>query len=267
MKQIITLRRLVLLRSFYRRGVRPWFVLAMQTFARKAGNEVSELSAKIARVNMAVLIAALITTSGLVFFWTVIPSSKNSQEVVFGIIAVAGYWMNAGLIVTAALAVIAYTAYKFGEGGSMSIGWGGDVKALQSGEYDIFPDQHVFSLSENESTLIFKDRMMAVIAECKPGQMVLIIAFRQPRGIIWSPEKQTSFARQEPPFQNGDWTEVQRFGKPEDRYLGEDWNTYTEYLKWFCPHYREWISRQKMEDAHDPILAFAQALTLQSSEI
>lgn len=175
------------------------------------------------------------------------------------VIAVFSYWMNAALIVTGSLAVIAWSVrYFFKNGVSLEFG-GNDPKALPSGEISLAPDVLVMSLP-NEDAGSFEQRIQDAIEATEGTQKwVLAISKGQPTFVVLENTENISatgsmrmtqdvFLRSKAfiTIQEGDGEWEQELHRSHNKYKNETDLQFHEYCKNLAIDFKRWAQFKKL---------------------
>ena len=187
------------------------------------------------------------------FLWS-IPDSP-AEEMRYSLIALVSWWVNAGLIALSVLSVLSAAVWNFGHGLKIRTSPDTDTGLLSAGQPDIYPDLSVLSLSADESGTDFSVRLEDVRRTQKTGQYIVVLAYRNPVGVLLTGTQENyTFTRECPPF---DERGVDQIVQPGFRFTEETWREYEAYCHLFADQFREWAARHRPELVSNPIKTYS----------
>lgn len=189
----------------------------------------------------------------------------GNDELYWSFVNLFSFWMNATLLVAFAFAFAGAAIWNFGKGLHIETRKQQDTPLLNAGQISIHPDIMVASLSPDETTDKFADRMEESRDGQVAGQWVVVLPFRNPVGTIVRNAEDDEifsgykFTRDNPPYQSDEWPIEQRICLPGKRFQYETWEEYQAYLRHFATHYPEWALWAKAQIG-DPVSSLANAM-------
>ena len=209
-----------------------------------------------------VLIASIVLLVLLQWLLWLLPDSPLT-EMKWNFVALFSFWMNTALIVTAAAPLFVLVAREV----ILSLIALKPNSALELAEinFDLGKDILIDS-KENETREQFTARIEEAKKNITHGVWVVIIAFRNPGGVVITKGESEkilyssdSFLREKPPYETKDFQgEIERKGF---RFSDESFGEYRNYLSRFCFYFPEYAKARKVElKMSDPLEQYLETI-------
>lgn len=195
-------------------------------------------------------VMAVIGTASVLFLFFVgmLSTYPAAAEVIQYIGLWIGIFMNAALVLSVTLVIIAAMFYNFGKGITLQRAESSPVGLLTAGRC---PDILVFSLP-GETLEEYDNRKNAARTDARPNRWAVIIQYQKRTAcIVTGHDKNIFFSRDTPPFQSNEWPDEIKVAIPGDRFGDETPEQYTDYINRFMVHYPEWADTAKIEFAEN----------------
>jgi len=209
-----------------------------------------------------VLIASIVLLVLLQWLLWLLPDSPLT-EMKWSFVALFSFWMNTALIVTASAPLFVLVAREV----ILSLIALKPNSALELAEinFDLGKDILIDS-KENETREQFTARIEEAKKNITHGVWVVIIAFRNPGGVVITKGESEkilyssdSFLREKPPYETKDFQgEIERKGF---RFSDESFGEYRNYLSRFCFYFPEYAKARKVElKMSDPLEQYLETI-------
>ena len=182
------------------------------------------------------------------------PGNLFGSDLMENLLTVVVFWLNTCLITLTGLAVIAIALSSFRSGLTVQMPWYASddaPPALGAGSFDVAPDILVAHKSESETPGEFARRLSDAVDESKPGQYVIVAAFRSPIFFVKDGSEQLPIPRNKLPFPLPEYSDV-----PDAKFLAENFEQYSGYLSAFCEAFKPWAFAEKIKNSGAPISTY-----------
>lgn len=182
------------------------------------------------------------------------PGNLFGSDLMENLLTVVVFWLNTCLITLTGLAVIAIALSSFRSGLTVQMPWYASddaPPALGAGSFDVAPDILVAHKSESETPGEFARRLSDAVDESKPGQYVIVAAFRSPIFFVKDGSEQLPIPRNKLPFPLPEYSDV-----PDAKFLAENFEQYSGYLSAFCEAFKPWAFSEKIKNSGAPISTY-----------